>query len=292
MATISVIIPVYNCAPYLERCLDSVVNQSFRDLEIILVNDGSTDNSLAICQQYRAQDQRIKVIAIANQGVSAARNTGVKIASAELITFIDSDDWFSNSNAIQTLYDTMTQTGAEIVVGNFDEFNEADNSYHLFTHSNQVQCLTPHEWFQNEYAGQNNLSQCFSTPWAKLYPKKVLTKCPYPEGMVDEDDLTNWKLYLQANQIAFIDTAVYVYRNNRKSSITSSTNWARLFSLPAMDQRITMEQAIGFQDIIEQNRNAVAWRMAIHYNNALQIGETANYKNARLKQQIIDKYHH
>ena len=93
MAKVSIIIPVYNVESYLRRCLDSVVNQTLKDIEIILVNDGSTDGSLAICEEYAKNDDRIKIITRKNGGLSAARNTGLDNATSEYIGFIDSDDW-------------------------------------------------------------------------------------------------------------------------------------------------------------------------------------------------------
>ena len=94
---VSIVVPVYNVEKYLDRCIKSILNQKYQDMEIILINDGSTDNSLAICEKYREQDSRIIIINKANQGLSAARNDGVAAASGEYIMFIDSDDYIDDS---------------------------------------------------------------------------------------------------------------------------------------------------------------------------------------------------
>ncbi len=114
---ISVIIPVYNVEKYLGRCLDSVINQSFRDFELILINDGSKDDSLSICNDYSAADSRITVIDQPNQGSSVARNSGLKIATGDFIIHIDSDDWME-LNMLQRLYDAAIKTDADIVACN------------------------------------------------------------------------------------------------------------------------------------------------------------------------------
>ena len=103
---ISIIVPVFNAAQYLQECLDSILSQSFNDFELILIDDGSTDNSLSICQSYERRDSRIKIISGPNQGVSAARNKGLNVACGEWITFVDPDDWVEPTH-VSTLYNAQ-----------------------------------------------------------------------------------------------------------------------------------------------------------------------------------------
>ncbi|WP_295746729.1 glycosyltransferase [uncultured Limosilactobacillus sp.] len=125
MDKISVIVPIYNVASYLKQCLDSIVSQTYRNLEIVLVNDGSTDNSLQICQQYQEQDKRIRVISQKNAGVSAARNTGIEVSTGQYLTFVDPDDCYSTDNALDILSSLVNKNHVKIAVGNFDEFDES-----------------------------------------------------------------------------------------------------------------------------------------------------------------------
>ncbi|MBR5160328.1 MAG: glycosyltransferase family 2 protein, partial [Thermoguttaceae bacterium] len=115
MPAISVIIPVYNVEPYLRECLDSVVNQTFRDIEIICVNDGSTDGSPAILEEYAAKDSRIIIIHQQNGGLSAARNSGMNAAKGDFILFVDSDDYIKQ-NTLEITYNAAIESGAEMVM--------------------------------------------------------------------------------------------------------------------------------------------------------------------------------
>ena len=118
---VSVIVPIYNVEKYLERCLKSLVNQSLQEIEIILIDDGSTDNSPLICDQYAKQDGRIKVVHKQNQGLGMARNTGLELASGEYVVFIDSDD-FIEKNAYQEMYDMIKSENAEMLITNYYEY--------------------------------------------------------------------------------------------------------------------------------------------------------------------------
>ena len=118
---VSVIVPIYNVEKYLERCLESLVNQSLQEIEILLIDDGSTDNSPLICDKYAKQDQRIKVVHKQNQGLGMARNTGLELASGEYVVFIDSDD-FIEKNAYQEMYDMIKEENAEILITNYYEY--------------------------------------------------------------------------------------------------------------------------------------------------------------------------
>lgn len=287
---ISVIVPIYNVAPYLKRCLDSIINQSYQNLEIILVNDGSTDNSLEICQQYQQQDKRIRVISQKNAGLSAARNTGIEIATGEYITFIDSDDWYATASALATLYHLIDQYHVEIAIGNFDEFDTSINKYRLYKHNHQSHMYSVPEWFNFEYEGTSNLSQCFSTAWGKIFTRNFFETLRFPVGKISEDDLTTWKLYLQTPSLAFIDQAIYIYRNNRADSITGIANPAQLFSLPAIEQRFTMEKLLGFNKSLSlEETNAYLWRLQMHRNNALKAADLTNFKQAQQNINIINK---
>ena len=123
MPAISVIVPIYNVEPYLSQCLDSIISQTLADIEIICVNDGSTDNSLQILQKYAAQDNRIKIINQPNQGLSAARNSGIDVATGEFIGFVDSDDYIA-PDFYETLYTVAKKYKANIAASNIIKFNQ------------------------------------------------------------------------------------------------------------------------------------------------------------------------
>lgn len=213
MDKISVIVPIYNCANYLDNCLKSIVNQTYKNLEIILVNDGSTDESLKICYDFQSKDERIKIVNQPNKGTSAAKNKGIDIASGKYISFIDADDWLADTTALQTLFNMLKDTNSDVSVANFAKFDENTQSFkiHIFTDKHPVKILSPHDWFKNEYANKDDIGQCFYTPWGKLFKLSLFRNIRFPKSMVNEDDLTLWKLYLLANQISYSNNPLYVY---------------------------------------------------------------------------------
>lgn len=128
---ISVIIPVYNDEKYLKQCVESVLTQSYRNLEVILVDDGSTDATPAICEEFRRQDNRIRIIYKQNEGVGASRNTGLAMATGDYVLFIDHDDWLLEDH-IQKLYDLLKKNQADIAIGNFNRFFRREKSIFFF----------------------------------------------------------------------------------------------------------------------------------------------------------------
>lgn len=288
MEKISVIIPVYNVAPYLKDCLESVINQTFTNIEIILINDGSTDDSLAICEQYHAKDPRIKIINQTNQGVAAARNAGIEAAKGTYLTFIDSDDWYDSDDALQILYQAMMDKKTRIAVCAFNEFNQSQNEYELFVHTNQTRVYSVAEWFSIEYRGQL-FSQCFSTIWGILFDRKLFHHVRFPVGKFSEDDLTLWRIYRLVQDITLVEKPLYIYRNNRKDSLTNIPNIGQFFPLTGIEQRITIDRLINQSVDIE--KEGYLWRL---YKRRLDtISNTTDlerYKHALIKKQILDKY--
>lgn len=287
MDKISVIVPVYNVAPYLNTCLDSIINQSYQNLEIILVNDGSTDESLSICEQYHSKDNRIKIINQSNQGVAAARNTGIDVAKGKYLTFIDPDDWFSNNDALEILYQAMMAEKSYVVVCSFNEFNQPKNEYVLYNHTNQTKVYSVNKWFSVEYHGQL-FSQCFSTIWGALFDRRLFCHVRFPVGMFSEDDLTLWRIYRLVKNIIFVDKPLYMYRNNREGSLTSIPNLAQSFPLIGIEQRLTMDKLTDQPLNIE--KEGYLWRLDKHVNVTSAITNLARYKHSAIKKQIIDKY--
>ncbi|WP_251547632.1 glycosyltransferase family 2 protein [Limosilactobacillus caecicola] len=294
MPKISVIIPIYNCQDFLDECLNSIRKQDYPDFEVILVNDGSTDDSLDICQRFAQGDARFKIISQENQGTSAAKNAGLEKATGDYITFVDADDWFARDDTLSFLYQLLTTNDADVAVGNFNEYEAREGKYliHILSDDHPVINYTPHEWFQNEYSDDEYISQCFSTPWGKLFKRQLFDHLRFPVGKIDEDDLTMWKTYLRATKISYCNLPIYVYRNNRAGSITDVANSAQLFSLPAIEQRMTLENLIAFHDIIERGKNPYIWRLQKHRNEALKVAERANFKDAQQKITLINKYKH
>ncbi|MCH5172292.1 MAG: glycosyltransferase family 2 protein [Erysipelotrichales bacterium] len=216
---ISVIIPVYNVAPYLNTCLDSVINQTYKNLEIIIVDDGSTDESGSICEDYAKIDSCIKVIHKKNAGLSSARNVGLEHAKGEWIFFIDSDDWF-DTNTLSNLYEFAIRNQCDIVQCNH---YYAYDTYHLYRLANKKEkkfnILDRKEAMHQLII--NDRIKNFA--WGKLYKTDLIRDIKFPEGKFFEDSFWQQLVFHRASKIGIIDTPYYFYRQ-RKDSISGQSS--------------------------------------------------------------------
>lgn len=198
MPKISVIIPVYNTEKYLAECLDSVLNQTFTDWEAICIDDGSTDNSLEILKEYAKKDKRIKILTQKNQGLSATRNRGIKIATGKYISFIDSDDKI-DKNFYSVLFESAEKYNADIAVAEMKIVNKTD-----------IQTNTIKKFITNKFSNKikyfNNGSVC-----DKIFKKTLFDNISFPVGMYYEDNIVLTKCAYMSNIVVFIPQTSYFY---------------------------------------------------------------------------------
>lgn len=215
---ISVIVPVYNVEAYLSRCVDSIISQSFSDLEIILVDDGSTDASGEICDGYAANDSRVKVIHKANGGLSDARNAGIGIANGEYITFIDSDD-FILPEYFSYLHKLIADANADMAVCQFIAVDENDRRLS----SGGVEVDKTIKGNENCMAAFLADTAIDTTAWRKLYRTSLFTDSGirYPVGRYHEDAFTTYLIIALCDTIAIGSQPLYAYRQ-RSGSIVNS----------------------------------------------------------------------
>lgn len=215
---VSVLIPVYNVSRYLPQCLDSVISQTYRRLEIIIIDDGSTDDSGSICDRYAERDDRIHVIHSGNRGLSAARNLGLENASGQYVSFLDSDDWIE-PHTIETLMNAALLTGADIV-----------DARKCFEYVGKTVHSKYRTKYCNTYRGRNILAAYAdkwidNVAWNKLYRAECFEKIRFPEGHTYEDIVVTWKLMRSLAEIDGTVTALsdelYHYRL-REGSISHS----------------------------------------------------------------------
>lgn len=224
---ISVIVPVYNVENYLARCVDSILNQTLTDFEVILVDDGSTDRSGTVCDEYAAMDVRIKVIHKTNGGLSDARNVGLDNAAGSYISFIDSDDWVS-PDYLGYLYSLIRKYDADVVsadyvvvCGNSAQFNSLRNEKVLNGSSNILQF----------YMKQDAIHRKNDFPvWIKLYKRTVFDNMRFPAGKIYEDNITNFKILKKCTRYVKSTKVVYAYFQ-RSQSITKHKLSARHLAL-------------------------------------------------------------
>ncbi|MCD2502361.1 glycosyltransferase [Clostridium sp. NSJ-145] len=237
MCKISVIVPVYNVEKYLEKCIISILGQTFKDFELILVNDGSTDSSGEICNKYKKIDERIKVIYQKNSGLSAARNAGLEMAKGDYIGFVDSDDYINN-NMYETMFKLAQENNADIVQCKFKKFyndfleeNEENNTNRIFNISNSEEAL-----YKLLSIGDMNV-QCV-VAWNKLYKSNLFNDIRFPIAKIHEDEFTTYKLFDKSKKIVFCESEMYYYRQVDGSIMNSKFNKRRLHYLEALEEQL------------------------------------------------------
>lgn len=213
MDLISVIVPVYNVAPYIEDCLKCILNQTYENIEIILVDDGSTDGSGDICDSFSKKDVRIRVCHQKNSGVSVARNTGVSIAKGEYIAFIDSDDCVA-PNLLEYLYQLIKRHSVDIgICGHVHCFNRNEISFR----EESEQKIYDKEDAIVELLYQKSF---LTSLWGKIFPRSYFEDIRFPEGMIFEDSAVVYKLFDKATKIAYGNAGIYAYIHREKSITT------------------------------------------------------------------------
>ncbi|MBE5744190.1 MAG: glycosyltransferase family 2 protein [Clostridiales bacterium] len=222
---ISVIVPVYNVEPYLERCVNSIINQTYKNLEILLIDDGSTDNSGTICDEYAKKDSRIICVHQQNGGVSKARNEGLSLATGDYIGFIDSDDYIE-PNMYELLLNSIEENNADLAICGFKQVR-VDASFKINDADNTV------DWSRenviNNFFTQGIIKELVYAPVNKLYKKSLLEglsfNCKYAMG---EDILFLFKCIERVEKITYIQGAYYHYIMREGSAMTSSFSKKRL----------------------------------------------------------------
>lgn len=221
---ISIIVPVYNVENYLRQCIESILNQKYQDFELILINDGSTDSSKKICDEYLKKDSRIKLRHKENGGQSSARNIGLDLATGKYIGFVDSDDWI-HEDMYEKLVEHALTHNSDIVACNLLVMNRKGKfkPYNNFSENreyNRSEAML--EIYRNEIL-------TFS-PCNKIYDKRLFNKLKFFEGIILEDKDISYKLIDKSNKVSYIKESLYYYRYNNKSTLRSS------FSLKRIDE--------------------------------------------------------
>lgn len=229
--TLSIIVPVYKVEAYLENCLSSILNQTFKDFELILVNDGSPDRSGMICDLFAEKDARIKVIHQANEGPSSARNSGLDIARGDYIGFVDSDDYI-HQEMYEILFELIKSCDADISQCEFMRVN--DFAAAGIKRPCQIEVLNNIEALNNLYNGKYTNTVI---PVNKVYKKSLFEGIRYPVGKIHEDDFTTYKLLYKARKIVNINAVLYFYYQSRDSIMRKRFNASRLDALEAFEER-------------------------------------------------------
>lgn len=232
---ISVVVPIYNVEKYLRTCIDSIMNQNYKKLEIILCDDGSTDSCPQICDEYAKIDSRIKVIHKKNGGLSDARNAGINIAKGKYITFVDSDD-FLLEDMIETLYILSKKYDADFVMCKKMDCGDDDIVSTIVPPCDSLNIKVFEG--REKMAAYLKTNQIETTAWKKLYNRSLFGDLRFPKGKLHEDAFTTYKLVDSARKIVVTNKVGYVYRNNPQSIMNSGFSLNRLHSIEAKQMQL------------------------------------------------------
>ena len=287
---ITVIVPVYNVENYLNKCLDSILKQTYQNLEIIVVNDGSTDNSGGICQEYAQKDSRIIYIEKENGGLSDARNAGLDRMTGSYVTFVDSDDWIEQ-DYVEVLYNKLTEYQADVSVGNYYSYNEDEGMYyfHINGDSYYEKVFDNVSIFENMYESQEMKSFALISAWGKLYKASLFDYIRFDKGKLGEDGYMNQKLYLLAQKVIYINQGLYAYRQ-RSGSITKTWTEKWMHALvDAMSERITLLANMGYP--LEKHLAVYRQMLEVSLANgqASGLSDTATYKEFEIKRTLLNQ---
>ncbi len=250
MPQISIIVPVYKVEPYIHRCVDSILIQTFTDFELILVDDGSPDHCGVICDEYAKNDSRIHVIHQQNGGLSAARNSGIdwvfQNSNSEYFSYIDSDDWV-HPRYLELLYTGICKYNANI---SQCLFLETDGNVASETVGEEMVSMSPDEEYLNFYNPH---------AWGKLYRRKCFDELRYPNGKLFEDVAIWYKLLFCEEEIVIIKSQLYYYLNREGSIVNSNWTAAHLDQVYAWEEQMKFLDIYGNKSVYEAALNRFIW---------------------------------
>lgn len=300
---VSIIVPIYNVETYLSQCLDSLVNQTYRNIEIICVNDGSTDNSLFILEKYALEDERIKIVSQKNSGLSSARNIGINYVNGQYICFLDSDDWME-VNAIETVVTKIINIDFDVVLwGYIKEFKNHREQVFLSSVEEQYCNTMSHSLYQRiigpikQQLSQPDKVDSFITVWGKLYKASLIKENKITfvstREIGTEDLLFNAEVFSYVTNALVLDKCYNHYRKYNTTSLTSIYKPELFIRWKSLQDRL-WNIVSGDQILLEAYKNRIAITIIglglnecfsnnsifVKYKNLMKILHTDRYKEA------------
>ena len=259
---ISVIIPVYNVEQYLDRCVQSVLNQTYRNLEILLVDDGSPDRCPQMCDEYARQDSRVKVIHKENGGLSSARNAGLEIVTGNYIGFVDSDDYIA-SDMYEILLKCINNYDADIAMCDYTRKShtlEKDKT-DFETECRNMKLYAEHDIDMLFFRTHGEKS--FYSVWNRIYKRDIVKDIYFIENMINEDVLFTYEIYKKANKIAFLPSKKYLYYKNPQGITRSKLQKKDLSLIEIWNEIVRREQNSENEKYAEINRKRVIYTLYV-----------------------------
>ncbi|MBQ2900586.1 MAG: glycosyltransferase family 2 protein [Agathobacter sp.] len=236
---ISIIVPIYKVEAYLERCVNSLLSQSYKNIEIILVDDGSPDNCPLLCDELKQKDSRIRVLHKENGGLSSARNAGLRIANGEYIAFVDSDDYIA-VDMLEKMHEAIVKDGTDLCICDFCSVDEAGKSLETeeeqFAFENTIFSMEETLKLVCGYTKKDNVWRLVPA-WNKLYHKHLFENCSFEEGKLHEDEFFIHHVISQCNTISLISDKLYYYVQRENSIVNSKYSIKRFDAAYAYKDR-------------------------------------------------------
>lgn len=275
MPKVSIIVPVYNVENYLIQCIDSVLNQTLKDFELILINDGSTDNSLTICKKYQSTDKRIILLDQANQGSSVARNNGLNIARGQYISFIDSDDYI-DENFLKDNIELLELENADMILFGYFEISKKELREQLYSNLKSTKDIIEGLFKR----------KVIPAPWNKIYKREIFNDLRFKEGIRHQDFYILPFIVDKCKKIAYNNKAYYYYNISNDKSVTNTIKKAE-------SNYIQFLSLINFIEIAKKNN----WKRLAAYDFRLLIKQAIklyyykkNMKKDSYIKEVIKKY--
>ena len=282
-ALVSVIIPVYNVEKYLKKCIESITNQTYKNIEIILVNDGSTDNSYRICQEFSEKDTRIVLLNKQNGGLSDATNYGLKFATGDYVVFVDSDDYVK-SNYVESLYRMITKYKVDVVACEYSEVSESGKVLKE-VHFNEPQNI-------NKLSGKRFLQYLYEdnyvanvVAWNKIYKRSLFNSVRFEKGRYYEDEFLIVPMFWKVKTIVLLRESLYYYVQREGSITQSAMNKKKI-----MDATASKAKRVNF--LVDKNDPELFSLVVQDYKNWLiTISSNAYiFKDKKLKRKLQKIY--
>ena len=267
MPEISIIVPVYKVEKYLDRCVKSILDQTYTDFELILVDDGSPDNCPAMCDAWAEKDNRIRVVHKENGGLSSARNAGLDIMKGEYVTFVDSDDAI-RSDSLYALKYAIDQCHADISIADVERLNEGE-AVPIPKEVLDVEAISGIEACEKIY--QEAVK--YVTACNKLYHRNLFDNLRFPLGKIHEDEFITYKLYYKAERVAVISDKLYYYYTVPGSIMNSAFTLKRYHAIEAFEEREEFYAKQGLTELSQKTRNVKNRKIAALYFQAEQAGK-------------------
>lgn len=285
---VSVIVPIYNVEKYIEKCIVSIINQTYKNIEIILVDDGSPDNCLEICEFWKNKDNRIKIIRKENGGLSDARNYGLEYSKGSYIVFVDSDDYVEK-NFIEIMYNEIKNNDADLAICNY-YLNYIDKQIQNTYYNNKF-AISSNDKYNYLYNGYNKVT---IVAWNKMYKRDIFKNIRYPKGKLHEDEFIICDILKATNKIVYILNPPLYHYIQRDDSIMAKFNVKRFDIIEALDKRISFFEEINDKRNLEITKYNQFFRLLglltrLYANDKKKFNEICKEKKYLIKLVMLGK---